>query len=365
MNASETKPVPTIPSGLPPLSYGSLRLASRYLLSPLAGFTNLPFRRVIHEVGGVGLCTTDLVNARALLEGTPKSLELIATCPEDSPLSVQIFGAVPDEMVAAAVLLEQRGVHSVDINMGCPVSRVTKGGAGAALLCRPDDTVRLVERVVQAVRIPVTVKMRLGWDDQNITAPEFARAFEQVGVAAVAIHGRTRAQGFSGTVNRDGIRQVVQAVQRIPVIGNGDIRSIADAARMFSETGCQGISIGRGALANPWIFRQLLAWEQTGEYPLPGNFEQRFALLVRQLAFVVELKGVDRAIIGFRKMAHWYLRAMHVSAWLRNAFQVAKTKAELDDVLNQIAEHGPVDGNRTGALPEFKIPVPSGPVERW
>jgi tRNA-dihydrouridine synthase B len=350
---------------LPPVNIGGLRLPSRYLLSPLAGFTNLPFRRVVREVGGVGLCTTDLVNARALLEGTPKSLELIATCPEDSPLAVQIFGSNPDEMTAAAAMLEQRGVHSVDINMGCPVSRVTKGGAGAGMLCRPDETIRLVERVVQAVQIPVTVKMRLGWDDENITAPEFARAFEQVGVAAVAIHGRTRAQGFSGLVNRDGIRRVVEAVRTIPVIGNGDIRSISDAARMFAETGCQAISIGRGALANPWIFQQLLAWEQTGQPSPPGNFEQRFGLLQRQLEFLVELKGLDRAIVSFRKMGHWYLRAMQVPAWLRNGFQTARTKAELDEVLQQIAQLGPTSGSRTGELPELKIPVPSGPVERW
>jgi tRNA-dihydrouridine synthase B len=362
VNPSEPLPSPIV---LPPLKIGDLQLASRYLLSPLAGFTNLPFRRVVREVGGVGLCTTDLVNARALLEGTSKSLELIATCPADTPLAVQIFGSVPDEMAAAAVMLEQRGVHSIDINMGCPVSRITKGGAGAGMLCRPDETVRLVERVVQSVRIPVTVKMRLGWDDENITAPEFARAFEQIGVAAVAIHGRTRAQGFSGVVNRDGIRRVVEAVKSIPVVGNGDIRSIADAARMLSETGCQAISIGRGALANPWIFQQLLSWEQTGHSGLPGNFEQRFGLLQRQFDYLVEQKGIERAIVSFRKMGHWYLNAMRVVPRLRNAFQTARTKAELDEVLSEIAQIGPHGGDRTGLLPELKIPVPSGPVERW
>lgn len=350
---------------LPPLRYGPLVLASRFLLSPLAGFTNLPFRRILREVGGVGLCTTDLVNARGLLEGTSKSLELISTCPEDSPLAVQIFGSVPDEMAAAAQLLEQRGVASVDINMGCPVSRVTKGGAGAGMMCRPDDTIRLAEHVVRSVKIPVTVKMRLGWDDQNITAPEFARAFEQVGVAAVAIHGRTRAQGFSGTVNLDGIRQVVAAVRQMPIIGNGDIRSIADAARMFSETGCHGISIGRGALANPWIFQQLVAWEQSRSIPASGTFDQRLELLQRQFAYLVEQKGIERAIISFRKMGHWYLSAMRVAAWLRNQFQTARTAAEFETALNQIAAHGPKHGDRDGVLPEFKIPVPSGPVERW
>lgn len=347
------------------VQYGNLPLASRYLLSPLAGFTNLPFRRIIHGVGGVGLCTTDLVNARALLEGTSKSLELIATCPEDSPLSVQIFGSNPEEMIAAAQFLERRGVASVDINMGCPVSRITKGGAGAGMMCRPDETVRLAEQVVRSVQIPVTIKMRLGWDDQNITAPEFARAFEQVGVAAIAIHGRTRAQGFSGTVSLDGIRLVVEAVSKIPVIGNGDIRSIADAARMFAETGCDGISIGRGALANPWVFQQLVAWEQGREIPPTGNFDQRLELLQKQFAYLVEQKGVERAIISFRKMGHWYLSAMRVAAWLRNEFQTARTPEEFEAAIRHIAELGPKYGDRNGVLPEFKIPVPSGPVERW
>ena len=350
---------------LPPLNYGPLPLASRFLLSPLAGFTNLPFRRIVREVGGVGLCTTDLVNARGLLEGTPKSLELISTCPEDSPLSVQIFGADPNEMAAAAQLLEQRGVASVDINMGCPVNRITKGGAGASMMCRPDETIRLAERVVKSVQIPVTVKMRLGWDDQNITAPEFARAFEQVGVAAVAIHGRTRAQGFSGTVQLDGIRQVVAAVSRMPVVGNGDIRSVADASRMFHETGCQAISIGRGALANPWIFLQLAAWERGEEVPSSGGFDQRLELLQRQFGYLVEQKGVSRAIISFRKMGHWYLSAMRVAAWLRNEFQTAQTGDEFEAVIKKIKQFGPKSGHLRDALPEFKIPVPSGPVERW
>ncbi|MGH7129683.1 MAG: tRNA dihydrouridine synthase, partial [Planctomycetaceae bacterium] len=180
-----------------PLRFGPLELETRFLLSPLAGFTNLPFRRIVRELGGVGLCTTDLVNARGLLEGNAKSWQLAETCPQDSPYAVQIFGTDAGAMRDAARLLEERGVDCVDINMGCPVARITKGGSGAGMMCRADETVRLVQAVVEAVRIPVTVKMRLGWDDRQITAPEFAREFEQAGVAAIAIHGRTRAQGFS------------------------------------------------------------------------------------------------------------------------------------------------------------------------
>lgn len=350
---------------LPPVSYGQLRLASRYLLSPLAGFTNLPFRRIVREIGGMGLATTDLVNPRSLLANNPKALELVATCAEDTPLAVQIFGSDPAMMAEGARVLEARGVAAIDINMGCPVNKVVKTGSGASMLCRRGETIALVEQIVQAVKIPVSVKMRLGWDEQQITAPEFARAFEEIGVAAVAIHGRTRAQGFSGKVSLAGIRAVVEAVKSIPVIGNGDVRTIADADRMLRETGCHGVSIGRGALANPWIFRQLVQWETTGTCDPPGNFDDRLALLRRQFAYVVEFRGPDRAIPFFRRMAHWYLKSMQVMARLRNEFQQAKTPAEVETVLAEIIAQGPLTGTRSDALPEMSIPVPSGPVEHW
>src|SRR5262249_12339474 len=177
---------------------GSLRLTSRYLLAPLAGYTNLPFRLVVRELGGLGLATTDLVNARALLLASRKTMELIETCPEDRPVAVQIYGANPGEMRDAAQWLQNYGVDSVDINMGCPVHKVTRGGGGSAMMCDRAAAVNLVRTVVEAVRIPVTVKMRLGWDEARLSAPLFAREFEQAGVAAVTIHGRTREQGFAG-----------------------------------------------------------------------------------------------------------------------------------------------------------------------
>jgi tRNA-dihydrouridine synthase B len=350
---------------LPPLQYGPLRLSSRYLLSPLAGYTNLPFRRIVRSLGGVGLATTDLVNARGLLDGGPKTLQLVETCAEDRPFAVQIFGHEPVIMRDAAQLLQSRGVDSIDINMGCPVNRITKVGAGASLMCQVDSTIDLVRTVVEAVSMPVTVKMRLGWDSRNLTAPAFAREFEQVGVAAIAIHGRTREQGFSGSVDRDGIRQVVQAVEKIPVVGNGDIRTIADGERMFAETGCTAISMGRGALANPWLFQQFVEWETTGEPKTAGTFDDRLNLLRRQFGYVVEQRGVERAITSFRKMAHWYLKAMHVPPHLRHQAQSARTVAEFESALTQVAEHGPCRGSRTGVLPDLYIPVPSGPNEHW
>src|SRR5436190_6048210 len=188
---------------------GSLELKSNLFLSPLAGYTNLPFRLTLREIGGLDLATTDLVNSRSLLEKNPKALKLIETCPADRPLAVQLFGSVPEEMRDAAQRLESIGIDSVDINMGCPVRKVCRVGGGSAMMTELGPTARLVKGMVAAVRIPITAKMRLGWDDQNITAPDLARALEDVGVAAIFIHGRTREQGFNGAVHLAGSRAVV------------------------------------------------------------------------------------------------------------------------------------------------------------
>src|SRR2546423_2690702 len=244
---------------------GSLQLKSSLFLSPLAGYTNLPFRLTLREIGGLDLATTDLVNARSLLEKNPKALKLIEPCPADRPLAVQLFGSVPEEMRDAAVYLESLGVSAVDINMGCPVRKVCRVGGGSAMMMEFGKTAQLVKGMVEAVKIPITAKMRLGWDDQNITAPELARALEDVGVAAIFVHGRTREQGFSGRVNLAGIKAVVQAVKTIPVIGNGDITTCEAAKHMIDTTGCAGVSIGRGAFYNPWIFLHTAHFLHTGE----------------------------------------------------------------------------------------------------
>src|SRR6266849_331272 len=183
------------------MRFGPLTLDSNLFLSPLAGYTNLPFRLTVREVGGLGLATTDLVNARSLLERTGKALKLIETAPADRPLAVQLFGSVPEEMRDAAIYLESLGLASIDINMGCPVRKVCRIGGGSAMMTDLDKTAALVKGMVESVRIPVTAKMRLGWDDQNLTAPDLARALQDVGVAAIFVHGRTRQQGFGGAVN--------------------------------------------------------------------------------------------------------------------------------------------------------------------
>lgn len=365
--AASTHVSPTVPRPefREPVSYGSLRLQSRYLLSPLAGFTTLPFRRIVRRIGSVGLATTDLVNARALLSRNERTMQMVESHPEDRPFAVQIFGSEPAVMADAARMLVELGVDSIDINMGCPVNRIAGSGAGAGLMCSTSSTVSLVRHVVEAVQIPVSVKMRLGWDAQNLTAPFFAREFEQAGVAAVAIHGRTREQGFSGSVSLPGIRAVVEAVQRIPVVGNGDVRNVADAARMLRETGCHAVSIGRAALANPWIFRQLVQWEQTGHYTPAGTFDDRLELMLQQYHFLAERHSAERAIVLFRKMAHWYLKGMRVRRKLRGDFQTVSTLPELHTILDRIRSEGPADGNRSGILTDAEIPVPKGPNAQW
>ena len=351
------------PRARPTLAFGPLGLASRYLLSPLAGYTNLPFRLAVRELGGLGLATTDLVNARALVRANAKTLELIATCPADRPVAVQIYGADPREMADAARWLQDYGVSSVDINMGCPVHKVTRGGGGSALMCDPAGTTEIVRAVVEAVTIPVSVKMRLGWDDQTLTAPQLARRFEQVGAAAVIIHGRTRAQGFHGGVTPDGIRAVVEAVEIIPVIGNGDVRTIADAEQMLRATGCAGVSIGRGALLNPWIFAQLARWETTGDPGTPPTYEQRLDFMSRHYHLLLDQRGERFASLTFRKVANWYCRVLRPGRDVQQRLMHLERSADFDAIVEGLRDKGPPPHWHAASLPE--IAVPQGPNERW
>ena len=347
------------------LRIGALELPTRYVLAPLAGYTNLPFRLALRELGPVGLATTDLVNARALLVRNTRTLELIETCTADRPLAVQIYGADPVEMAAAAQWLGSYGVSAVDVNMGCPVHKVVRGGGGSALMCDTQRTIRLVQSIVEAARIPVTVKMRLGWDDDNWSAPFFAREFEQVGVAAVTIHGRTRQQGFGGVVQLEGIRAVVEAVDRMPVIGNGDVRTIAEAERMLSVTGCHGISIGRGALANPWIFRDLAACETTGRPgPMPGH-AQRTDFMERHFQLLLAQRGERFACLTFRKVANWYCKALRPGRDIQQRLVRLGSAAEFSELVNQIRALGEKREWAAAGGHDLAIPVPRGPVERW
>ena len=351
-----------------PLSVGRVPLASRFNLAPLAGYTNLPFRLSVRELGGVGLCTSDLVNARAIIESISKTMELLATDPAERPLFVQIFGSRVDDMTTAAKWLVERDLaDGIDINMGCPVRKVVRAGGGSSMLCDTSGaTIELVRKVVECVPVPVSVKMRLGWDDDNLTAPYFAREFEKVGVAALTIHGRTREQGFSGGVNRDGIRRVVEAVERIPVFGNGDVRSVADAARMIADTGCHGIAIGRGALADPWTFRQLNSWVQTGDPGPRGTYAERLAFMRQHVRRLVEWKGNEKyGCIQFRKIATWYTRALRLPHAVQQRLVMLSGLAEFEDVIAPFAR-GPVpDGWSEYDAQQAHVAVPAGPIAHW
>lgn len=358
----EPQALPACPGRLAePLYFGTLQLPSRFLLAPLAGYTTLAFRMAVRGLGGVGLATTDLVNARALALASRKTMELIQTLPTDRPLAIQIYGSVAEEMANAAAWLENYGASVVDINMGCPVHKVVRGGGGSAMMCDRAKTVDLVRRVVEAVRIPVTVKMRLGWDEHSHSAPFFAREFEQAGVAAVIIHGRTRAQGFTGGVDLDGIRAVVEATERIPVIGNGDVRNIADAARMFALTGCAGIAIGRGALLNPWIFSQLCAWQQTGQAAARPTYQQRLDFMVRHFHWLAEYRGEHFGCLTFRKVANWYCRVLRPGHTIQQQLIRLASSAEFDAIVAELRERRPPRDFDV----EPSIAVPKGPVEMW
>jgi tRNA-dihydrouridine synthase B len=351
-----------------PLSVGTIRLASRFNLAPLAGYTNLPFRLSVRELGGVGLCTTDLVNARAIVQNIKKTMELLATSPDERPLFVQIFGANANEMTTAAKwLVERKLADGIDINMGCPVRKVVRAGGGSSMLCDTTGaTVDLVRKVVECVPVPVSVKMRLGWDDDNLTAPFFAREFEKVGVAAVTIHGRTRAQGFSGDVNHDGIRRVVEAVERIPVFGNGDVRSIADAAKMIADTGCHGIAIGRGALADPWCFRQYDRWVQTGDPGPRGTYAERLTFMRLHLRRLVEWKGNEKyGCIQFRKIATWYTRALRLPRHVQQKLVMLSNLSEFEDVIAPFAAGRTPEGWSEYDAQQAHVAVPAGPISHW
>ena len=367
------------------MRFGPLKLESNLFLSPLAGYTNLPFRLVVREVGGVGLCTTDLVNARSLIENRERALKLIETRPADSPLAVQLFGSVPEEMRDAALIVEARGAVSVDINMGCPVRKVCKVGGGSAMMTELDKTAALVRGMVSAVKIPVTAKMRLGWDDNNLTAPDLACALEDAGVAAIFVHGRTREQGFGGTVNLAGIRKVVEAVKTIPVIGNGDIVTPQAAKKMLDETGCVGVSIGRGAFYDPWIFKRTLEFLKSAELPSEPSFDERVRVMRRHLDLMIEVFGEDLGCRMFRKVAPWYSKRFGPCHEFNKKVVQFSTRGQFEEILaNYIRWRQQFLDERGELQPRYQpapmvasfmrdpastqrehIPVPKGPVEVW
>ncbi|MCH2136343.1 MAG: tRNA dihydrouridine synthase DusB [Phycisphaerales bacterium] len=320
------------------LRIGNVHLQSPALLAPMAGHTDLPFRLLCRSLGGVGLASTDLLNVHSVLRGTPKAMQLAATAPGDDPLCMQLYGNAQDPLPEAGVWAVDHGARVVDINMGCPVDKVAKKHGGSLLLCDVDSTVRLAERIVEAVTprtgVPVTAKIRLGWDNTRIVGPDLARQLEQVGIAAVTVHGRTTEQFFKGNACLEGIAAVVGAVDAIPVIGNGDIEVAADAQHMMQVTGCDGVMIARGALRRPWIFAQIASLLENG-VPMPEpSFQDKLGILLRHLDLILEHLDERAALHRMSSGIARFARTMGHVKGLKEGIRTAQSSAEIRQVLD-------------------------------
>ena len=315
------------------LRIGNTVLENNVILAPMAGVTDLPFRGLCREQGA-GCVVTEMVSAKAVLYNNKNTRELLQIDPAERPAAVQLFGSEPDIMAEIAARLEEGPYDYIDVNMGCPVPKIVNNGEGSALMKNPERAKEVLTAMVKAVKKPVTVKFRKGFNDLSVNAVEFAKMAESCGVAAVAVHGRTREQYYSGKADWDIIRQVKEAV-RIPVIGNGDIFTPEDAGRMLKETGCDGIMVARGAKGNPWLFGRINHYLDTGEV-LPGpSMAEIKAMILRHGRMLVQFKGEGVAMREMRGHMAWYTKGMPHSATLRNEINQVETLEGFVELLDR------------------------------
>lgn len=339
------------------LRIGPLSLETPLLLAPIAGHCDLPFRILCREMGGVGLASTDLLNSRAILKSSQKTFDLAATNGLDQPCGMQLYGNASDPLPDAAVWAIDHGARLIDINMGCPVDKVAKKNGGSLLLCDVGSTVDLAARIVQAVerhsagRVPVTAKMRLGWDPEHVVAPVLARALEDVGIAAVTVHGRFTVQFFSGTADWNGIAEVANAVRSIPVIGNGDITRPEQASEAIRQYGVRGVMIGRAALRTPWLFRQSAAVIRGEACPPEPSLNEKLRMIRRHVDLSARYQTERVAILSMRRRIAWYGKTLGHVHPLKESLRLGETLEAMRDAID------------SWMRPEFDL-VSSAPRER-
>ncbi len=313
------------------MQIGNIRLSAPVALAPMAGITDMPFRIICKELG-CGLVVSEMVSAKGLLYKNVKTFDMLRIAQEERPAAIQLFGSNPMELARAAKIVEADGADIIDFNMGCPVPKIVNNGEGSALMKNPQLAYEILARMADSVKIPVTVKIRAGWDEKNINAPEIALLAEKAGVAAIAVHGRTREQYYNGKADWNVIKKVKETV-KIPVFGNGDILTAADGLRMLKETGCDGLMIGRGADGNPWIFTEIINALNgiCGKYEVP--LDVRLHMIERHLQMLKDFKGEVIAVKEMRRHAGAYLKGMPMAAEYRRRINELNTCEEFGALL--------------------------------
>ena len=319
------------------LQIGNVTLDNQFILAPMAGVTDLPFRMLCKEQGA-GMVCMEMVSAKAILYGNKNTKELLTIQESERPVSLQLFGSDPDIMGEIAKQIEELPFDILDINMGCPVPKVVNNGDGSALMLNPLLAGKIIEKTAGAIQKPVTVKIRKGFDDAHVNAAEIAHIAQECGAAAVAVHGRTREQFYSGKADWEIIRKVKEAVN-IPVLGNGDLFTGEDAKRMYLQTGCDGFLIGRGAQGNPWIFRNMRCYMQTGNEPEKPSVEEVASMILRHAKLLIEYKGEYTGIREMRKHASWYVNGYRNAARFRAQVNEVTTYEELCALFNEAVSY--------------------------
>lgn len=318
---------------------GNVEIKNQIVLAPMAGISNTSYRKIIKEMGA-GLIYAEMVSDKAIMYANEKTFDLLKMSDEERPISQQIFGSDIDSFVKAAKIIEER-MHPdiIDINMGCPVPKVAvRAQAGSALLKDPDKIFEIVSAVVKAVDVPITVKIRSGWDEKNINAIEVAKKCESAGASAIAIHARTRSQGYSGKADWNIIKQIKEAVS-IPVIGNGDVTSPELAKKMLDETKCDAVMIGRGVLGNPWLIKECVEYLKTGKKMPPVSFTEKVQMMKRHYELLLEDKNEKVALLEIRSFIIWYLKGMPKSKEIKSLICQCKTSVEIFNIINEYQKY--------------------------